>query len=359
MSETLGDRSLRNIKLILSIFLGIAVLYLMRELSNLIVPLFFALFFAVLFQPLVKLLNRFVPTNVSVILTTLLTIVVFFFIGFGLYNVIQALLENSETILDSISTDLRPFVNSYTSYIGLTFKEGDLRDAIAELLQTSSFWSASGSFFSSISGFTAELLMTILYFAGLLGAITQYDLTINYIVGSSPEQEKKKAVDAFKKIKNSVSAYIVVKTYVSLITGLAVGLICWFFGIDYALLWGFFGFVLNYIPYIGSLIAIVPPLVLGIIAFDSISKVLFLFICLEGVQLVMGNVLEPKWMGDSFSINTVSVLFGFVFWAFMWGTAGMLLAVPLTFMCKVILENISGGEVMVRLMDKKKLNVKI
>ncbi len=355
MTETPGERSLRHIKLILSILLTMAVLYLMRELSNLILPLSFALFFAVLFQPLVKLLNRLVPTNVSVILTTILTITIFFFIGFGIYNVVQALLNNSDTILDNISTDLRPFINSYSVYVGITFKEGELRDAIGELLQTASFWSASGSFFTSVSGFTAELLMTILYFAGLLGAITRYDLTINYIVGSSPEQERKAALDAFKKIKRSVSSYIVVKTYVSLITGLAVGLICWFFGIDYSLLWGFLAFLLNYIPYVGSLIAVIPPLILGIIAFDSLSQVLLLFVCLEGVQLVMGNVVEPKWMGDSFSINTVSVLFGFVFWAFMWGPAGMLLAVPLTFMFKVILENISGGEVLVRLMDKKSL----
>ena len=219
-------------------------LYLMRELSNLIVPLFFALFFAVLFQPLVHFFNRFVPTSVSVAITTILTMGVFFFIGFGLYNVVQALVENGDTILDSITTDVRPFINTYTEYVGVTLKPGQLRDGIAELLQTGSFWSASGSFFSSISGFTAEVLMTILYFAGLLGAITNYDETIKYIVGSSPDHERKKATEAFKKIKNSVSSYIVVKTYVSLITGVAVGLISWFFGIDYALLWGFLAFVL-------------------------------------------------------------------------------------------------------------------
>jgi len=327
----------------------------MRELSNLITPLFFALFFAVLFQPLVQLFNRFLPTSVSVAITTILTMGVFFFIGFGLYNVIQALVENSDAILNSITTDVRPLINTYTEYIGITLQPGQLRDSIVELLQTGSFWSASGTFFSSLSGFTAELLMTILYFAGLLGAITNYDETIKYIVGSGPDDERKKATEAFKKIKNSVSSYIIVKTYVSLITGVGVGLMCWFFGIDYSLLWGFLAFVLNYIPYIGSLIAIVPPIILGIISFGSVSQVLFLFVCLEGVQLAMGNIVEPKWMGDSFSINTVAVLFGFVFWAFMWGTAGMLLAVPLTFMIKVILENLSGGEVMVRLMDKKKL----
>lgn len=346
------NRSLRHIKIILMIFLGIAVLYLMRELSNLLVPLFFALFFAVLFQPLVHLLERFLPTNMSIAITTLLTISMFFFIGFGIYNVIQTLVENSDAILDRISNDLRPFINEYTIYFGITFKQGELRNLVVEMLQTSQFWSASGSFINSISGVAAELLMTILYFAGLLGAITKYNQTVSYLVGVDVKN-KEDSIKVFNRIKDSVGSYIKVKTLVSILTGICIGLICWFFGIDYALLWGFLAFVLNYIPYIGSLIAIIPPLVLGIIDASSVSEVLLIFACLEGVQLVMGNVVEPKLMGDSFSMNTVSVLFGFVFWAFLWGPAGMLLAVPLTFLFKVILENMSDAGVVVRLMEKK------
>ncbi|WP_370086779.1 AI-2E family transporter [Ekhidna sp.] len=353
-SQTDMERSLRHIKIILMIFLGIATLYLMRELSNLLVPLFFALFFAVLFQPVVQFLQRFFSVNLSIGITTLFTMTIFFFIGVGIFNVIQALIENGDTILNSISTDLRPFINDYTVYFGVTFKEGELRDLVVEMLQTGQFWSASGSFINGLSGMAAELLMTILYFAGLLGAITQYDQTISYLIGSS-SRDKEKSLQVFHRIKNSVGSYIKVKTLVSLLTGVGVGLVCLFFGIDYALLWGFLAFVLNYIPYIGSLIAIIPPLVLGIIDSSSVSQVLMIFVCLEGVQLIMGNIIEPKLMGDSFSMNTVSVLFGFVFWAFLWGTAGMLLAVPLTFLFKVILENMSDAGVLVRLMEKKQL----
>lgn len=336
------------------IFLGIAVLYLMRELSNLLIPLFFALFFAVLFQPLVHLFQRIFSVSVSIALTTLVTMTVFFFIGFGLFNVIQALIENGDAILDSISNELRPFINDYTVYFGVTFQRGELRSFVTDMLQTSEFWTVSGSFINTVSGKAAELLMTILYFAGLLGAITQYDQTISYLVGTSGK-DNKKSLEVFNRIKDSVGSYIKVKTLVSVMTGIAIGLICWFFGIDYAVLWGFLALVLNYIPYIGSLIAIIPPLVLGIIDSSSVSQVLVIFLCLEGVQLIMGNIVEPKLMGDSFSMNTVAVLFGFVFWAFLWGTAGMLLAVPLTFLFKVILENMSDAGVVVRLMEKKDL----
>jgi len=338
----------------MSIFLGITVLYLMRELSDLLIPLFFALFFAVLFQPLVNLFRRFLSINLSIALTTLTTLAVFFFIGFGIYNVVQAFVDNSDAILEGISNDLRPLINSYTSYFGIEFQKGELRNGVAEMLQSGSFWSASGSFVNAISGVSASLLITILYFAGLLGAITQYDNTITYIVSGTAKEEAE-TLRTFNRIKDSVSSYIKVKTLVSLITGTCVGLICWFFGIEYALLWGFLAFVLNYIPYIGSIIAIIPPVVLGIIEFQSVPQVVFLFFCLEGIQLVMGNVIEPKLMGNTFSLNTVSVLFGFVFWAWMWGTAGMLLAVPLTFLFKVIIEHVSDAKVLVRLMERKKL----
>lgn len=350
-----AENALRQIKTILIVFLVFVCMYLLRELSNLFVPLFFALFFAVLLQPLVHLFNRFLPINASIALTTITTLFVFLFIGYGLYNVVQALVENGDAILDSITYDLRPFINDYTSMIGVTFKAGELRNAVVDLLQSGSFWSASGSFLSAISGISASLLMTILYFAGLLGAITHYDATIKYIV-TGTANEIDEALKTFIRIKDSVSSYIKVKTLVSIITGVGVGIVCWIFGINYALLWGFLAFVLNYIPYVGSLIAIVPPLVLAIIDSSTVSRVLLVFACLEGVQLIMGNMVEPKLMGDRFSINTVAVLFGFVFWAFMWGTAGMLLAVPLTFMFKVAMENLSQAQIIVRLMDKKKLD---
>ncbi|NQZ78801.1 MAG: AI-2E family transporter, partial [Ekhidna sp.] len=242
-----------------------------------------------------------------------------------------------------------------TIYLGITFEKGELRDAVTNLLQTSQFWTVSGSFVNTISGIAAELLMTILYFAGLLGAITQYDQTVNYLIGTDSKNQEK-SLKTFKRIRDSVGSYIKVKTLVSVLTGIATGLLCWMFDIEYAVLWGFLALVLNYIPYIGSLIAIIPPLVLGIINSSSVSQVLVIFVCLEGVQLIMGNIVEPRLMGKSFSMNTVSVLFGFVFWAFLWGTAGMLLAVPLTFLFKVILENMSDAGVVVRLMEKKELS---
>lgn len=346
-------RSLRVIKNILVVFLGIVILYLLKILSNLFVPLAFALFFAILLQPLVNLFKRKFSLNVSIILTTTVSVVSFLFIGLLFYNAVSAFVSNRDVILAEITHEMKPAIDRITSTIGAKMEENELKDYISSVIPTDKVLSLSGSFLNTLSGFASELLMTILYFAGMLGAITQYEVFIDYIVGNKGANEQSSAAETFNRVKESISIYIKVKTIVSLLTGFGIGMFSWLFGIEYALLWGILAFVLNYIPYVGSLVAIIPPLLIGGLTASTISEFFLLFLALEGVQIIMGSVVEPKLTGDSLSINTVTVLFSLVFWAFMWGVAGMLLSVPLTFLIKVILEHVPDAGFLVRLMDKK------
>lgn len=355
MNESSADvaRSLRVIKNILVVFLGIVILYLLKILSNLFVPLAFALFFAILLQPLVTQFRKKFSLNVSVVLTTIVSVIIFLAVGFIVYNAVSGFIQNRDTVLAEITAELKPLIDTIAGTVGTELKEEELKDYISRVVPTEKVLSLSGSFLNTLSGFASELLMTILYFAGLLGAIAEHEKVIGYIMGKDQNDNDAVAAHTFTRVKDSISIYIKVKTIVSLLTGLGIGLISWFFGIQYALLWGILGFILNYIPYVGSLIAIVPPLLIGGLTANSISEFVFLFICLEAVQLVMGSVVEPKMTGDSLSINTVTILFSLVFWAFMWGTAGMLLSVPMTFLIKVILEHVTDAGFFVRLMDKK------
>ncbi|MEQ8470769.1 MAG: AI-2E family transporter [Marinoscillum sp.] len=355
MKENNADvaRSLRVIKNILVVFLGIVILYLLKILSNLFVPLAFALFFAILLQPLVDLFRRKFSLNVSVILSTIVSVIGFLAIGFIVFNAVSGFIQNRDTVLAEVTEELKPLIDFWSSLLGAEMKEDELKDYISRVVPTEKVLSISGSFVSTLSGFATELLMTILYFAGLLGAISEHEKVIGYIMGKKDNGDEFSTSGSFVRVKESITIYIKVKTIVSLLTGLGIGLISWFFGIQYALLWGILGFVLNYIPYVGSLIAIIPPLLIGGLTATTVSEVVFLFLCLETVQIVMGSVVEPRMTGSSLSINTVTVLFSLVFWAFMWGTSGMLLAVPMTFLIKVILEHVSDAGFLVRLMDKK------
>lgn len=346
-------RSLNHIKAILGVFLFILILYLLKVLADLFAPLVFALFFAILLQPMVTLFRRWFSLNVSVILTTVITVVAFLGISYGFYTAVDNFIENRDKMMGNIIEKLQPVSDQLTFVTGRRLEEGELKEYISGLIPSDEFLSLSGSFISTVSGFATELLMTILYFAALLSAIAEYERVINYVVNRREQQERTEASLIFASVKNCISIYIKVKTIVSLITGLGIGLVSWAFGIKYALLWGFLAFILNYIPYLGSLIAIIPPLLLGMLHADSISEVLFLYLALQMVQLVMGSMVEPKITGNSLSINTVTVLFSLVFWGYMWNVAGMLLAVPLTYLIKEVLQHVNGAGFMVRLMEQK------
>ncbi|MDW8288986.1 MAG: AI-2E family transporter, partial [Flammeovirgaceae bacterium] len=136
----------------------------------------------------------------------------------------------------------------------------------------------------------------------------------------------------------------------SLFTGVGFWLVCWLFGVHFSMFWGFLAFILNFIPNLGSIIATIPPLFLGLIEIESIGTFLFFASMLIATQFYFGNIFEPKFMGKSLSINTVTIILGLVFWGKLWGITGMLLSVPLLVLLKVILSQIPDAQFIVKLM---------
>lgn len=146
-----------------------------------------------------------------------------------------------------------------------------------------------------------------------------------------------------------------VKFFTSFCTGLCFGIICFAFGVDFALFWGFLAFLLNFIPTVGSIAATIPPLLLGLIQIDSGGSFTFFIILLIATQFIWGNVIEPYVMGSSVALNTVTVILGLVIWGYIWGVAGMLLSVPLIVMARVILSQIPDADLLVKLMGRSQL----
>jgi predicted PurR-regulated permease PerM len=163
-------------------------------------------------------------------------------------------------------------------------------------------------------------------------------------------------LEGFEQVKGSIVTYIKVKFLMSLCTGIGYGLICWMFGIDFPLFWGYIAFVLNFIPTVGSIIATVPPFLLGLIQLGSFGSILGLMALLLIVQFTFGNIIEPRLMGVSLALNTVVVILGLVFWGYLWGVIGMVLSVPMLVLVKVILAQFDDAKIVVRLMGTSKLS---
>lgn len=141
-----------------------------------------------------------------------------------------------------------------------------------------------------------------------------------------------------EKFTDNVKRYMAIKTAMSLGTGTLVALWLWILGVDYPLLWGMLAFLFNYVPNIGSIIAAVPAVLLALVQLGT-GTALLTGIGYLVVNVVIGNVIEPRFMGRGLGLSTLVVFLSLVFWGWILGPVGMLLSVPLTMTLKIALES--------------------
>ncbi len=145
-------------------------------------------------------------------------------------------------------------------------------------------------------------------------------------------------VDNLLKGCAQIQDFLIIKACMSALTGVLAGTLCAVLGLDFALLWGILAFALNFIPVIGSVMASIPPFLLALVVFNPTIA----FVVLGGYVLInvaIGNGVEPLITGKKLGLSTVAVVISVLFWGFIWGGVGMLMAVPLTMMVKALLED--------------------
>ena len=348
------ENDIRSIKNLLWIFFAVLVAYLLSVLAGLLIPLALALFLAILLQPVLAWFERKnigFGISLSVISVTSLSALASF--GMMIYQTGKSLMEQKEKLLSQINAKLSTIVEKINHLPGVYVESSDIVDNLGQLLSTDWLVESSGTFAGMLGSFTGTFLMTALYLVAFLSGILKYEQYIHYL--QDDEKNSQTMIEGFEQVKESIVTYIKVKFLMSLCTGIGYGLICWIFGIDFALFWGYLAFVLNFIPTVGSIIATIPPVLLGLIQLGSPGAVLGLLGLLLTVQFTFGNIIEPRLMGNSLSLNTVVVILGLVFWGYLWGVAGMVLSVPMLVLIKVILAQFEEAKIIVRLMGSSNI----
>ncbi|OED34818.1 hypothetical protein AB834_05770 [PVC group bacterium (ex Bugula neritina AB1)] len=150
-------------------------------------------------------------------------------------------------------------------------------------------------------------------------------------------ESKENGLIPYQKFLQDIRYYMNIKLIISLITGLCVYIFVCCMRLEYALLWALLAFILNFVPNIGSLIAMVPPAVLSFIE-NGYKQALIILLGYVVINFVMGNMIEPRWMGKGLGLSTMVVFVSLIFWGWILGPIGMLLAVPLMVMFKAALE---------------------
>ncbi len=147
-----------------------------------------------------------------------------------------------------------------------------------------------------------------------------------------------KDIGRAQKITTEVFRYLIIKTLISALTGLLVGIGVALVGLDFPILWGLLAFGLNFIPTIGSIVAGIPPVLLALIVLGWGPALAVAAIYLT-VNMTLGNFIEPSLQAQTLGISTLVVILSLLFWGYIWGPIGMLLSVPLTMVVRILLEN--------------------
>ena len=184
-----------------------------------------------------------------------------------------------------------------------------------------------------------------LVFAGVTSAAKGVGLVVLYVLfflveqGSFPKKLRALGLDmrrstrftfVLNEINSAMRTYLGVKTLTSIATGVLCFFIFTFLGLDYALFWSFLIFLFNFVPTIGSITATALPALLALVQFDSLTPFLVVVIGVTIVQLLVGNIIEPRLMGSTLNISPLVVVLSLILWSMLWGIVGMLLSVPIT-----------------------------
>jgi AI-2 transport protein TqsA len=203
--------------------------------------------------------------------------------------------------------------------------------------------SALGPFVS----FMSDLLLVFVFMIFLLAGRGRME---KKITAAFPPEQAHTVARTMAKIDRQVQKYLAVKTMTCLITGVLTAVILAIFGLPFAIVFGVLTFLLNYIPTIGSIIATVPPVLMAVFYFGSIGTALGMAGLLTAVNIAIGNFVEPKLMGKGLGLSQLLVFFSLFFGSWLWGIPGMILAVPILAVLKIVFANVPSLKVLDELM---------
>ncbi|MBR9759689.1 AI-2E family transporter, partial [bacterium] len=307
------------------------------------VPILLAVFIATVSFPITNWLRR---RKVPRFFAVLLTVLVDFAFLTGIVVIVISLMGDLE---DKWQTKYFPAVNERIEEISLTavdlLENWQVQDAEGLVRQYTNVeipqklganldvFGVGANVAWGLISFLGTTLLVLILTVFMLSEARMFGRRKNAIL-----EARGPNFDRFMNSSADIQRYLAMKTVVSLATGLLAGFLCWAAGLDFFVLWGIVAFTMNFIPVLGSIIAGIAPVILAFLVNDAASAVA-VGIGYISINIFLGNFLEPMLMGRRFGLSTLVVIISVLFWGWIWGPVGMLLAVPLTMVVKVMLEN--------------------
>lgn len=337
-SESLNQNNNSNRIFYLVLFLAVVLAgFLFKTMSTVLIPVVLSFMLSFVFLPIIKKLN--VKTGIPWIISSLIIVVLFFVILLGVTSILI-------TSLTGIIAEFPKYESRFMSIYQLIADNLGIEiDNTKSLFQN--LWTSlkvreytqkfAVSLSSGVISFSKTIFLISIMTAFILLEMRLTKRKMHYAF----KDNREKITRISNQIINQTMRYISIKFFISLATGLVCGIVSLIIGLDFPVVWGFLAFIMNFIPIFGSVISVGLTTVFSLIQFyPSWGKTLFVLLFMTSVNMILGNIIEPRIEGKNLGISPVIILISLSLWGYIWGFTGMLLAVPLMVIIKIVCENI-------------------
>ena len=301
--------------------------------KGVLIPFIFALIFWFLTREIRKSIYK-IPFAEKFIPKWLSNIIVFSIVILS-FSFVSEIISNSISDLTSSYSKYELNVDSIISKIDAYFRV-DMVGTIKTLVGKFDYGSFLGDIANGISSLLGDTFMIIIYALFFFLEESSFKKKLQKMFINGRDQSYNNVQQLLSKIENSISDYLRLKTYVSLLTGILSYFVLLLVGVDSAPFWAFLIFLLNYIPTIGSLIATVFPSIFCLLQFGEITPFIVVLVAVGSIQVVVGNIIEPRVFGKSLNLSPLVTILSLAVWGKIWGVTGMVLSVPITVIMIII-----------------------
>jgi len=319
----------KRYNILVSIAAFVVIVAGMQAAQAIIVPVLLAVFIAIISSPaLFWLESKKVPRVLAFIIVVAFVLLILTLVGMVISNSVSNFnqeMPKYKEKLSGITTEAIEFGTRNK----IPLFDGDIKDNIVKHLEPSVILGYSGTIVAGIGGLLSSAFLIFLTVAFILFESSTFPRKLRAI--SQDTENPREPLGQFTK---NINNYLKIKTVTSLCTGILVTLMLVIFKVDYAPLWGLIAFFLNFIPSIGSIIAAVPAVLLALIQWDW-KVALWVTLGYLLINGIIGNYIEPKYMGKGLGLSPLVVFLSLLFWGWVLGPVGMFLSVPLTMTAKI------------------------
>lgn len=308
----------------------IVIIFGMQMAKVILVPFLIASFLALITaRPMLWLLGKRVPSFLAALLVVSAIMLMLAVVGV----ILGSSIAEFTAALPGYQARLDVIVDGALAFAIKHFNVDDSIENLGDMINPGWVMGLVASILNSLKDVLTNTFLIIFTMIFMLLEVSSVSTKVQAAFGRSTD-----SLEGPREFLHNLGRYLGIKTLVSIATGLCAGLLAWSIGLDFPLLWAMLAFLLNYVPTIGSIIAAVPAVLLALVQLGP-SAAGATAIGFAAINVVFGNVIEPRLMGYGVGISPLIIFVGLVFWGWVFGPVGMLLSVPLTMTLKLALES--------------------